>query len=216
MRQKVKAVVDGCYNSTQGVRIYATIYHEKKCINEELVRAGFAIYHDSFINKNSICSQQIILADKESRENKNGMHSTNQHQNIIIEDLANNSNHDKAKDVFKNVKKLIKNSNNKLEGVIEHITFGGKMLVYIRSQGIYIKCGIDSINSYPPKDRMASIVYKYLTQNYEQATVEIVPYRLGKYEIFYSSIMIHDFNGKKIDLAEELLKMVLQNLIYNL
>ena len=134
------------------------------------------------------------------------MHSTDQHQNIIIEDLANISNHDKAKAVFKNVKKLIKNSDTKLEGVIEHITFGGKMLVYIPSQGIYIKCGIDGIFSYQPTDRMASIVYKYLTQNYEQATVEIYPHRLGKYEIFYSSIMIHNFNGKKFDLAEELLK----------
>ena len=58
--QQVMAVIDGCYNvntnstSTQEVRIYATIYHGKKCINEELVCAGFAIYHDSFINHNII------------------------------------------------------------------------------------------------------------------------------------------------------------------
>ena len=79
----MNAVVDGCYNtnhnSTQSAIIYATIYHEKKCINEELVRAGLAIYHDSFIEHNSICLQQIILADKKSKERKNGMYSTDQH-----------------------------------------------------------------------------------------------------------------------------------------
>ena len=200
--KQVKAVVDGCYNtnhnstSTQSARIYATIYHEKKCINEELVRAGLAIYHDSFIEHNSICSQQIILADKESREKKNGMHSTDQHQNIIIEDFVNISNHEKARTVFKSVKKLIKNNNTKLEGVIEHITFGGKMLVYIPSKGIFIKCGIDCILSYPLTDRMAFIVYKYMIQHYEQATVEIVPRKLCKYEVFYSTITIQNNYGK--------------------
>lgn len=45
-----------------------------------------------------------------------------------------------------------------------------------------------------------------MTQNYEQATVEIVPHRLCKYEVFYSSIIIQNFNGKRFDLLEELLK----------
>lgn len=203
--QQVKAVVDGCYNtnpnptSTYGVRVYATIFHDKKCVNEEIVRSGFAVYHDSFIDRSSSHSQQIRQAEKEARDKRNGMHSSNQHENVIIDDLVNFSNQRAAQNVYSQINKT------KLEGVIEHITSGGKLFVYVQSQGIYIKCGINGVICYSSTDRMASEVYKYLTQHYEQATVEIVPCNF-KHEVFYSSITIQTFTGKRFDLAEELLK----------
>lgn len=204
--QRVRAVIDGCYNSninnpsnTLGVRVYATIYHEKKCVNEELVRSGFAQYHDSYIDRSSPRSAQIRQADNESREKKNGIHSTTTYENIVIDDLANYSNQRRAQEVFNQIHEK------KLEGVIEHITTGGKFFVYVPSQGIYIKCGVNGVISYSSTDRMSSEVYKYTSSHFSQATVEVTPI-IYKFECFYSTINIQNFYGKRFDLAEELLK----------
>ncbi|OHS96671.1 Tudor domain containing protein [Tritrichomonas foetus] len=193
--QLVKVVHDGSYQA----RDYATIYNNRKCINEELVRNGLAEYSAPIIGRPSERETQIKQAETEAKAKKLGLFGDSHPEPVKIIDLSNYSNKTEAFSHFEAVK------GKKFDAIIEHVSSGSKFLVFIPSLGYFIRSGINGILPYAANDEFGSASKNYCMEHFQQADIEITPSEIDKYCCFFSSITVKTFYGKIFDLAEDLI-----------
>lgn len=214
--QRVKVNVDGAYSSANTspefqssyVREYATIFHNKSCINVDLVKNGLARYHDSYCDRNSHIQSQIKQADQEAKNRQIGLHSPTPIPAIEIHDLTKRNN---RRDLMEAINQL---RNNEHEGIIEFVASSSKFYVFIPKFGYLLRSEINGILPYQPNDKFAIEARNYCASHYTQSNVLITPTEVDKYGYFLSKIVIKTFYGKMFGLAEDLIKNGLAE-IYN-
>ncbi|OHS93335.1 Tudor domain containing protein [Tritrichomonas foetus] len=181
-------------------RDYATIYCGQKCINEELVAAGFAVYSEPFIGVPSECVDRIKAAEESAKAKQIGLFAPVQPQPFKIIDISQFAFKREAQ------KYLPELQNETVNAIIEHIASGSKFHVIIPSKNLFIRTGLNGLLPSITSDKFGNEARLFCQQNFMQCNAEITINEIDKSGCFLSSIIVQAHSGANVSIASELIK----------
>lgn len=183
-------------------RKYATIYCGNTCVNESLAAAGFC---NVFVAKNQNPSERIdsmMLAEKDAKSKKLGIHSIapgSQQINTQLNDLSNKHTKQRSLPYLHYINK----GPNK--AVIEHFVSATRFVALIPSQKCIIRVNLQGLDSCDSSERLGFEALEYCNSNFLQRDIELQIFDVDKVGLFLGNARLVNNGPKQSSIEGELL-----------
>lgn len=141
-------------------RNYATVYIGSKCVNEELVAAGFATCLVSKNNKPSDRIDNMMRAEEDAKAKKIGLHADKVPSAAAFNDLSSKPNKQKS------VPFLHYLDGKSLAGVIEYFPSSSRAVILIPEQSCIIRMNLLGVIGNDPTERIGNRALEYMNDNF--------------------------------------------------
>jgi endonuclease YncB( thermonuclease family) len=191
--QTVSVVVDGAITE----RFFATLYLNGICINELLVREGFAKVIPPICGKESARFAVFQLAQEEAAAAQLGVHSptAETYPALVVRDFSLN--------VFKEValKHLSEFRNIKITGVVEDVLGGNRFAILAVREHVMVRAAVNGLLPLSPSDRLGRDAIAFCQQRYLHRDIEFTIKEVDRSGGFIADMSLIESSGQLTDIA---------------
>ena len=179
-------------------RYFATVYFGSVCLNELLVREGFAKVFAPFCGSPSGKLADLEKAEKLAEQEKIGVHGR-EVPALVVKDYSVNSFLEIATEQFEQLQGMT------LHGVVEDIRGGNRFVVLVPEKKIMLRIAVNGLLPLSPNDALGQEAIAFCTENYLNRDIEFRLIEVDRYGGFIANMTMIDKHGQRKDIASALL-----------
>lgn len=193
--ETVSVIVDGAVEG----RFFGTVYLGSLCVNEFLVREGFARVFPEICGRPSEALPQLKEAQEQATAEGIGSYGK-EVEPLTVEDYSFNDNPDVAYEQLGHLKNVL------LSGVVEDIGGGNRFIVLVPDRKIILRVAVNALLPLKPSDRLGKEAIQYCVTNYLNRDIEFTIVEADRGGGFLANMTLIEKNGTRRDIASDLLE----------
>ena len=179
-------------------RYFGTVYFGSVCLNELLVREGFAKVIAPFCGVPSERKAELEQAEKLAEQEKIGVHGK-EIPPLLVDDYSVNTYQDVAIEQMGHLTDVT------LHGVVEDIRGGNRFVVLVPDHKIMLRIAVNGLLPLSPNDALGQEAISFCTENYLNRDIEFTLIEVDRYGGFIANMTMIDKHGQRKDIASALL-----------
>jgi staphylococcal nuclease domain-containing protein 1 len=161
--QHVEVFVDGAAED----RFFGTVFFGNTCVNEVLIREGFARVHEPICGRESKRMAVFRKAQADATAALVGSHGRAEVPPLVVRDYSLNTSKDVA------MRHLAEFRNVKMRGIVEDILGGNRFALLVSDRRVMVRCAVNGLRPLSPSDRLGQEAMAFCAQRYLNREVEL-------------------------------------------
>jgi staphylococcal nuclease domain-containing protein 1 len=160
--QHVAVTVDGSTSD----RFFGTVFLGNNCVNECLLKEGFARVHDPICGHESERMAAFRKAQADATAAQLGSHARVEVAPLVVRDYSLNTSKEVAAlhlPEFRNVK---------MRGIVEDILGGNRFALLVPDARVMVRCAVNGLRPLSPSDRLGQEAMAFCAQHYLNRDIE--------------------------------------------